>query len=123
MKEQIEEMAKDLRETAPDYCESWHCKGCQYEEYGEGYVCDSIQQAEKMIAKGYRKQSGWVSVKERLPEKDGMYIVHTKNLTGHSPLGLNVFVAEYILSDFVFYGWEDNRITHWMPLPEPPKGD
>ena len=59
MKEkQIAEMAKDLQETH-DYegCEAWHCGGCQYEKYGKGYFCSSIKQAEKMTAKGYRKQS------------------------------------------------------------------
>ena len=55
---QIEEMAKDLQETH-DYegCEAWHCGGCEYEKYGKGYFCSSIKQAEKMIAKGYRKAS------------------------------------------------------------------
>ena len=63
MKEQIEEMAKDLQETH-DYegCEAWHCSGCQYEEYGENYFCSSIKQAEKMTAKGYskRKVGEWI---------------------------------------------------------------
>ena len=63
----------------------------------------------------------WISVKERLPERDGMYIVHTRNLTAWKPLKHNVFIAEYCFNDFVFRGWEDNNVTHWMPLPEPPK--
>lgn len=55
---QIEEMAKDLQETH-DYegCEAWHCGGCEYEKHGKNYFCSSIKQAEKMTAKGYRKQS------------------------------------------------------------------
>lgn len=54
---QIEEMAKDLQETY-DYegCEAWHCGGCWYEKYGENNFCSNIMQAEKMTAKGYRKQ-------------------------------------------------------------------
>ena len=55
---QIEEMAKDLQETHDyDGCEAWHCGGCEYEKYGKNYMCSSIKQAEKMTAKGYRKQS------------------------------------------------------------------
>lgn len=55
----IEEMARDLEQTYAevDYCEAWHCGGCKYEQYGKGYICHSIQQAEKMFVKGYRKQS------------------------------------------------------------------
>ena len=56
-KQIIEEMAKDLQETH-DYegCEAWHCGGCKYDKYSENYFCSSIKQAEKMTAKGYRKQ-------------------------------------------------------------------
>ena len=63
----------------------------------------------------------WIDVNERLPKKDGRYIVHIKNLTGYMPLEQRVFVAEFIFNDFVFKGWEDNEVTHWMPLPEPPE--
>lgn len=56
--EHIEEMAKDLQETY-DYedCEAWHCGGCRYEKYSKNYFCSSIKQAEKMIVKGYIRQS------------------------------------------------------------------
>lgn len=65
----IEEMAKDLEETYNyEGCDAWHCGGCKYEKYKGNHLCESIMQAEKMTNKGYRKQSEWISVEERLPE-------------------------------------------------------
>ena len=63
----------------------------------------------------------WISVEEKLPKKDGKYLVHTKNLTGYSPLKENVFIAEFYYDDWNFKGWEDNSVTHWMKLPKAPK--
>ena len=58
-------------------------------------------------------KSEWISVEERLPEKHGQYLAAFTNM----------------MVDTVTYtkiGWfYDKRcsITHWMPLPEPPKGE
>lgn len=56
----------------------------------------------------------WISVKERLPETEGKYIVCTakgsvycaKFSTRHGPC---------------FHTDMYTHITHWMPLPEPPE--
>lgn len=51
----------------------------------------------------------WVSVRERLPEKDGRYLVcteHWSNWVGVSSLRSGV--------------WDDSKVSHWMNLPEPP---
>ena len=57
-------------------------------------------------------QSGWISVEDRLPEGNEALI--------YSPSGMG-----YIDINFLRLGWEQLRteliITHWMPLPEPPK--
>lgn len=109
-KQIIEEMAKDLQETRPEPCEAWHCGGCSYEKYSGNNVCYDIQQAEKLQQKGYRKQE-WVSVDERLPE-ESMTVI-TCNAKGE------------VDTDYYGYyslGFSDKTVTHWMPLPEPPKG-
>lgn len=73
--------------------------------------------------KGYRdglKASKWISVKERLPEKltkvityDSAHkIVHAMEYDGEG------FQAHRCVRDEWLY---DACITHWMPLPEPPK--
>ena len=63
----------------------------------------------------------WRNAETNPPKKDGEYIVHVKNLTGYLILDKPVFVARYVMDEWLFKGWEDNNVTHWMPLPKPPK--
>lgn len=63
----------------------------------------------------------WISVKDRLPKEHGEYIIHVENLTGFHALDRNVFEATYAFGQWLFDGCSDNRVTHWMPLPEPPE--
>ena len=62
----------------------------------------------------------WISVKDRLPEDDGFYLVYTTD----------GFVSEWQVDEFYLdtnYGWigerfaPDWKVTHWMPLPELPQ--
>lgn len=58
------------------------------------------------------KKYEWVSVKDRLPEKDGFYLAwYTFKGNGHT-------------RDIFYYNCGSpmpSAITHWMALPEPPK--
>ena len=83
--------------------------------------------AKYLYEKGYRKQK-WISVEERLPEKEGDYLVWNKDqkkieirffhrLPPHYPVESHPEIREYF-GNFADY----KRITHWMPLPEAPKG-
>ena len=74
--------------------------------------------ADLMIANGVTVQE-WISVTERLPEK-GEESVLIALRWGEVDIGWcedsrwrSEFVNEY----------EDGEVTHWMPLPEPPKGE
>ena len=56
----------------------------------------------------------WISVKDRLPEEEGLYLVAVVN--DH----------ERRYSKTAWYHGHGNwflhqKVTHWMPLPEPPK--
>ena len=52
----------------------------------------------------------WISVEERLPEKDGLYIIVGRSGTPHA--------AHYYTGK---NGFSNPYATHWMPMPEPPK--
>ena len=76
--------------------------------------------ADRLIAHGVTVQE-WVDVKDRLPEESGMYIVTAND--GHA-------------QRVSFVQWQKKnrmwnltgarsywRVTHWMPMPQPPKGE
>ena len=90
----------------------------------------------------WAKQPRWISVTERFPSQDGYYLVAYKLQTIPPIWQLNVYPFALDLyktdkfdfprkkykgkSGFYFYdseyGYcEDSRVTHWMPLPQPPK--
>jgi len=56
----------------------------------------------------------WIPVSERLPEKSCSYLVHFKSGT-IKKLYFHHKVKKWISGD--------KYVTHWMPLPEPPRKD
>ena len=104
------------------------CSGCPYErEYAEDWKCAlnndalaCIQQLEAQVPK-------WVSVNDILPENDtpvicwylsgdGKYYHSIGTYHQYKYGGLWRVEAE---DDGCGYGCKE--VTHWMPLPEPPK--
>lgn len=55
----------------------------------------------------------WISVKDRLPDKIGKVLV-----IDNGKIDINSWAGKY-------EGWyyANKNITHWMPLPELPKGE
>ena len=64
------------------------------------------------------KIENWICVKERLPEDDGLYIV-CKTVRGYRISFEARWSCKHWLS--VVKDMQLEYITHWMPLPEPPK--
>lgn len=65
----------------------------------------------------------WISVKDRLPDEGQFVIMYFARQNGYN-------IGDYKLANtwqgkklkFVpFNSWWDDAVTHWMPLPEPPK--
>jgi hypothetical protein len=76
------------------------------------------------------KMSKWISVKDKLPKADGEYIVYAQD--ENSPSGEGVWYDNVVVVATYFFGewtWHENGneyditdiVTHWMPLPEPPR--
>lgn len=96
------------------------------------YAEQLAMEADHLIANGVTVQQ-WIPVSERLPEND--YGKHWKDrkhyLVRFAPSGL-MCVAHYGFKEYDW--WIDEHdcvlsatnfkeVTHWMPLPEPPKED
>lgn len=86
------------------------CRNCPCGTYFAFYVEDAIE------AWNRRSAASWIPVEDRLPEVPGLYMVTVKN--DH----------ERIYSKTAWYHGQGNwfvrqSVTHWMPLPEPPKED
>lgn len=83
-------------------------------DYEQGFDPDAENTAEALYDAGYRKQE-WISVDERLPKKMTHVIVCDKDGT----------VGEAYFYKEDRFEWMDSEelafVTHWMPLPEPPR--
>jgi hypothetical protein len=70
----------------------------------------------------------WISVEERLPEHDKLVLVCDANEGVHGYVGIWSFEIDKDDGSDCWYdsgGWWHplEEVTHWMPLPEPPKGE
>lgn len=114
------------------------CRGCPLEmaDLPQGTCADKVLFAAADMLE--QDAQGWISVKDRLPEKSGHYLVCTSINYWHggcwdtnSSDGTTEGYAGTTMSvlDCYFdntHDWNrvwNNRVTHWMPLPEPPKED
>ena len=80
--------------------------------YGEAF---------EMAIEALEHQPEWISVKDRLPPDNKYILTYTPNLA------VSIITQEYV----TYYGEDDDEwneywsmrgnVTHWMPLPEPPK--
>ena len=85
---------------------------------GDGYIPKNF--ADHLVANGVTVQE-WIPVKDRLPEDDSDVIAYLR--TGEEG---RIFPANYakgVWFDCIFNKRVTETITHWMPLPELPKGE
>ena len=91
---------------------------CEYEsgscELTSCRSCNARNIADHLISNGVTVQE-WVSVEDRLPEENTTVIVATDN-------GI-VFQCLYSYDGWDLWDDNDVNITHWQPMPQPPKGE
>ena len=67
----------------------------------------------------------WISVKDRLPEEEGWYLVYTTPNREHKSINKAMFCKGYAWGNFEPYwrgaGGHWANVTHWMPLPLAPE--
>ena len=85
---------------------------------GDGYIPKNF--ADHLISNGVTVQE-WISVTDGLPKDDSDVIAYLR--TGEEG---RIFPANYakgVWFDCIFNKRVTETTTHWMPLPQPPKGE
>ena len=103
-----------------------HSCVCKIAEACDGYV------------NGCKHFNGWISVKERSPEKDGNYLVFQQGVYGTDTRAFRFAKDGRKVDKYDFHReWKNvwyrydrewghitiDTVTHWMPLPEAPTAD
>lgn len=113
VREKLVELLKTNACPAPFMCDP----ACRYYGYGD---CFPDRFADHLIANGVTVQE-WISVDDRLPEEKMNCIVHYKHAYCDNDDFWAIGMCFYDGNKFQLY-WS-YKVTHWMPLPEPPKGE
>lgn len=71
--------------------------------YCHGCLCTALK------IRWNTRHSPWISVKDKLPKKDGRYLVQEKHYSK--------WIGVMSMRNGVF----ESEITNWMPLPSPPE--
>ena len=110
-----------------DLCKRGECKDC----FANG-SCYYYRVADSLIANGVTVQE-WVSVKDGLPERPPDRVDEqgrswfTTNIDCIVYDGKSVFAANYCFQNKCFWYADTlhplKNITHWMKMPQPPKGE
>ena len=123
----VREKLVELLLQEDDLCERGECKDC----FANG-SCYYYRVADSLIANGVTVQE-WISVKDGLPERPPDRVDEqgrswfTPNIDCIVYDGKSVFAANYCFQNKCFWYADTlhplKNITHWMKMPQPPKGE
>ena len=117
--------------------ELWADKPKEVQDKDIEDFCRDLSIVRSAIANGVTVQK-WIPVTERLPDKDGKYLVCRRLYGSWWRETLNFAKDARKVSKYDFHrGWKNvwywydsewghltmDDVTHWMPLPQPPKGE
>ena len=127
----------DVREKLVEQAISHFWYGVSHDIFSE-----PVKTYAKLAIEALEKENGvtvqeWVSVKDRLPEDSGCYlVVYRDKYNGIVSIAFDMYVkcniGEWWESEFACditkqFLWaaklQEQEVTHWMPLPHPPKGE
>ena len=105
------------KECEPCKCGGDECKCDFYPDVRKEARNELAKKAAEEREKAEPRFGEWISVKDRLPIAGGWVIVYpTRTVIGDIAkayhIGDGIFTDDY---------YDFRSITHWMPLPEPPK--
>lgn len=131
-KEEVLQVIKDEIEARIDR------KSNSYDWFIEEEFWDFFEDLEDIIKKSIKFDNQWISVKDRLPESDkvllyvsspdGEYDIVVGDYEMDACTGNRVALSPFlpdgiVISDKGSPLLRGRKVTHWQPLPEPPKED
>ena len=120
-----------------DICKYNYCEDCEcFENEEDCFATIKYSMADHLIAHGVTVQE-WISVDDRLPEDSGYYLVvyrdkYNESISIDFDMYVKCNIGEWWESEFACditkqFLWatrlQEQEVTHWMPLPQPPKGE
>jgi hypothetical protein len=100
------------------------CKGCPYSKSNSSCMDALMEDALTVINHLERKDSAqkWIPVSERLPEEMDWV------LCGCVDGEIHILRYDYLMDDWDIHNrpnscYGKGFVTHWMPMPQPPKGE
>ena len=111
--EKLEKHNKELRERIKLLESGTRCDGKTNQENWN----ENKNRALFLIERSNAKSSRWIPVKERLPPMGEVLISHC----GHVCIAWHRGQGEFETGSRMMLVVGKHDITHWMPLPEPPK--
>ena len=121
VKEKLVEIMEDLS------CNDEYCKNCEFCNDIEGCVHRQKEIiADRLIANGVTVQE-WISVKDKLPEKDGQYLIfttqyftpdHIDEIDHKDGIEISGYCKRY-----GFLSENGLHAKYWRDIPQPPKGE
>ena len=113
-KEKLIELVNEADEWADRKCDELECEKCSENEMKPN--CVQRLAVDYLITNGVTVQK-WIPVTERLPDVgcDVLFVCRSKKY------GVGAYSDTY--KDFFMGQFPVKGVTHWMPLPQPPKGE
>ena len=112
----VRENLVELLLQEDNVCEPSDCKYC-----GVKGSCGYYRTADRLIANGVTIQE-WISVDDRLPEPFVSVLVQ---MPGEEPFPTvrEGFISNDGIWQSAMFRREPGEVTHWQPMPQPPKGE
>ena len=112
----VRENLVELLLQEDNVCEPSDCKYC-----GVKGSCGYYRTADRLIANGVTIQE-WISVDDRLPEPFVSVLVQ---MPGEEPFPTvrEGFISNDGIWQSAMLRREPGEVTHWQPMPQPPKGE
>lgn len=97
-----------------------------YDDYDKGVTTGlriALRDIKKQPTIETEPDKGWIGAEDRLPDKSQKVLVFYKALGQENNIHNDVMATNWRTKKGDFIPCDGYKVTHWRPLPEPPKGE